>query len=413
MGFVYEARHLRLKQRVAIKLLKPDLLAHPDCVTRFDREAHAAAKLRCSNVARIFDVDHTRSGIPYMVIEFLEGHDLSQELAKRSTLPPAEAVDVVLQACLAMSEAHTLGIVHRDLKPANLFLCGRGHVKVLDFGISKVIEEDVPQMTTPSLALGTPHYMSPEQILASKDVDTRADIWSLGVILFKAIAGRFPFEGESSTALVVAIATTEPARLEAHADVPRELADATMKALVKDRNGRWARVEDFARAIQPFGTGKVSFPPPGLASPPAPSGESDLAATLLDVPGVPALPTEGNWTQPTALAKARPWRARALAGVVAALLGLGAFALVRYAGPKPRALATTPLAETRLPPPKDTPPDPSAAPPPPSVALPASPPADPSATGRPPQPPPRGRTTIRRPPVPAPSAAPVHDPLHL
>src|SRR5262249_30911515 len=121
MGAVFEARHRRLKQRFAIKMLKPELLAVPDCVARFDREGRAAARMTCPNVARIFDVDHTPTGIPYMVIEFLDGHDLSHELSRLGKLPAAEAVDILLQACSAMVEAHALGVIHRDLKPANLF----------------------------------------------------------------------------------------------------------------------------------------------------------------------------------------------------------------------------------------------------------------------------------------------------
>src|SRR5205085_11569400 len=168
------------------------------CVQRFDREARAAALLTSPNVARIFDVDATPAGIPYMVIEYLEGRDLAAELALRTTLPVDEAVDVILQACSAMSEAHARGIVHRDLKPSNLYICGQGTsrvVKVLDFGISKVEDKEEVQTTTPSITLGTPQYMSPEQILASRNVDARTDLWSLGVILYKAICARFPFEG--------------------------------------------------------------------------------------------------------------------------------------------------------------------------------------------------------------------------
>jgi serine/threonine-protein kinase len=336
MGVVYEAGHLRLKQRFAIKMLRPNLLDHYDCVTRFDREARAAARMTCPNVARIFDVDRTSNGIPYMVIEFLEGHDLSQELAGRKTLPPAEAVDVVLQACSAMAEAHALGVVHRDLKPANLFLCGNGLVKVLDFGISKVFEEEVPQTTTPSLALGTPHYMSPEQILASKDVDPRSDVWSLGVILYKAICGRFPFSGDSSTALVVAIATHAPAPFEASVEVPAGLATATMKALAKERADRWSTVDEFALAIQPFGSGRVAFSgSAGVSSTPQVqlARAEDYAATIVDRPSGRTVhsdwaPTVGNWTQSAPAAKKRPWRGVTLFALGAALMALGTFAFL-------------------------------------------------------------------------------------
>lgn len=325
MGAVFEAKHLRLRQRVAIKFLRPDLLDVADCVMRFEREGRAAALVTSSNAARIFDVDVTPSGIPYMVIEFLEGHDLSVELRNRATLPVAEAVDIVLQACSAMAEAHSLGIVHRDLKPANLFLCVKGSsrtVKVLDFGVSKLLSEEI-QATTPSLTLGTPQYMSPEQILASKDVDLQSDIWSLGVILYKLISGRLPFEAESATAFVVTVVTEEPLPIEQHAALPPELAAAVMKALAKQRSERWQLTMDFARAIEPYGTGHVAFTPPTLR-PPAPVPRPAEIAVDVDFETqqrpAEALPTEANWTHNRA--PMTPRRGRMLAFAAATVLGL-------------------------------------------------------------------------------------------
>jgi serine/threonine-protein kinase len=208
MGLVYEAIHVRLQQRVAIKLLQPRVLNLPEVVARFEREARAACRLKSRNSVRILDVDHTTAGLAYMVMEYLEGRDLSEELEARVRLRPAEAVDFILQACSAMSEAHASGVIHRDLKPSNLFLVPEGDrvvVKVLDFGISKITSETDAQVTSTFATMGTPLYMSPEQIRSTKNVDARTDIWALGVILYEALTGERPFSGETTTAAAAAI----------------------------------------------------------------------------------------------------------------------------------------------------------------------------------------------------------------
>ncbi|MDF2696371.1 MAG: Serine/threonine-protein kinase pkn3, partial [Labilithrix sp.] len=192
MGIVYEATHQRLRQRVALKMLLPSMLEHEVIVSRFEREARAAAQLRGRHCAKVKDVDVTSDGLPYMVMDFLEGHDLQVEIERRGRLPIGEAVDYVLQACAAMVEAHQLGIIHRDLKPSNLFLeldpdsGGESWiVKVLDFGISKVAaNEGDAKLTEVDAIMGTALYMSPEQVKASHSVDARSDIWALGVILY-------------------------------------------------------------------------------------------------------------------------------------------------------------------------------------------------------------------------------------
>jgi len=192
MGVVVAARHIQLETRVAIKLLLPAMLDNSEAVMRFAREARAASKINNEHVVRVFDVGTLPSGAPFMVMEFLEGEDLSAWIAQRGPLPIDLAVDFVLQACVAVADAHCLGIVHRDLKPANLFSLRRSDgqfvIKVLDFGISKVADSGatgpVGSVTHTSAIMGSPHYMSPEQMRSSKEVDARADIWALGVILF-------------------------------------------------------------------------------------------------------------------------------------------------------------------------------------------------------------------------------------
>ncbi len=267
MGAVYEAEHLKLRQRVAVKLLHPSLTDRRDIVARFEREARAATRLTSPHVARVSDVDTTPDGTPFMVMEFLHGHDLARELAQRGALPITTAVGYVLQACDAMIEAHGVGIVHRDLKPGNLFLAevaGRRTVKVLDFGISKVAaDEDEPSLTSTFSALGTALYMSPEQVRSAKKVDPRSDIWSLGVILFEALTGRTPFEGESATAVAAAIVADPVASLrELRPEVPETLEAVVYGALTKDREKRFQTMAAFATALAQFGpeTSRPSLP---------------------------------------------------------------------------------------------------------------------------------------------------------
>src|SRR5688572_3320577 len=191
MGLVYEAQHLRLRQSVALKMLLPSMLEHDVIISRFEREARSAGQLRSRHTARVMDVDTTPDGVPYMVMELLSGRDLAVELEQRTRLPIDEAADIILQACAAMIEAHSLGIIHRDLKPSNLFLEMEGGtriVKVLDFGISKVQNERDAKLTDADVVVGTAMYMSPEQVKASHAVDARTDIWALGVIFYEMLA---------------------------------------------------------------------------------------------------------------------------------------------------------------------------------------------------------------------------------
>src|SRR5205814_98366 len=185
MGVVFEAEHLRLKQKCAIKMLSPSMLALLDIRRRFEREARASARLRGPHVARVMDVETTPDDVPYIVMELLDGHDLDVELQERGRVAYDSAVDYVLQACSAIGEAHAAGIIHRDLKPGNLFLSrhdDQTFVKVLDFGISKVPEDESSKLTAANTLIGTALYMSPEQLRSATKVDGRSDIWSLGVI---------------------------------------------------------------------------------------------------------------------------------------------------------------------------------------------------------------------------------------
>lgn len=261
MGIVVQATHLQLGQRVALKFLLHSALNVPEAIERFLREARAAVQIRGEHVARVTDVGTLESGSPYMVMEYLHGSDLSAVLHDRGPLPISEAADYVLQTCEALAEAHSLGIVHRDLKPANLFLTkspdGSALVKVLDFGISKAIGQSLSasaaSLTATSAVIGSPLYMSPEQITSSRDVDHRTDIWSLGIILHELVAGSPPFHAETAPALLVTIAVSQPAPLRTvRQDAPAELEAVVTRCLTKDRNLRYSNVAELAWALQPF-----------------------------------------------------------------------------------------------------------------------------------------------------------------
>lgn len=283
MGVVVEAQHLKLGHRVAIKLLLPNIRSMGEITARFEREARAIARLKGPHVAHVSDVDSLPDGSPFMVMELLEGCELGDELEKQRRIPYRDAVGYILQACAAMAEAHRQGIVHRDLKPSNLFLCttqnGRT-VKVLDFGISKLAGDINASVTTTASAFGTPLYMSPEQVRSVKNVDARADLWSLGVVLYELISGEVPFHGPTATAILASILTEKPIHLAKRcSDVPKPLAEAVMKAIEKLPDARFHDVVEFAAAIAPFGP---------------PRDDPRLAAIASELQNAPARPTSAK-----------------------------------------------------------------------------------------------------------------------
>lgn len=258
MGVVVAARHRQLGQRVALKFLQPSACEVPGAVDRFLREGQAAARITSEHVARVLDTGVLDEGAPYLVLEYLEGRDLGAVVEARGKLDPGEAIEYVLQACEAVAEAHALGIVHRDLKPANLFLSRRADgsplVKVLDFGISKIEESGSrPALTSTSALMGSPRYMSPEQMLSAKDVDPRADVWALGVILFELVAGRPVWTADTVQGLCALIATAPAPNLRDVApDAPRELEVLVADCLAKSRDDRLPSVADLALRLLPI-----------------------------------------------------------------------------------------------------------------------------------------------------------------
>ncbi len=263
MGRVVAAHHLALDRPVALKLIRSEVRRDVDAVSRFKREARAAARIESEHVGRVIDVDELPDGTPFIVMELLDGRDLADELDAVRRLDPALAVAYALQVCEAIGAAHAAGIVHRDLKPANLFLARRPgetarSIKVLDFGISKITQresadaEDAQKtLTNPSAILGSPLYMSPEQMRASGDVDGRTDLWSLGVILFESITGRSPFDG-ASIPLICANVLNLPTPPLAIEELPVGLERVIARALEKEPDARYRDVAHFARALAPF-----------------------------------------------------------------------------------------------------------------------------------------------------------------
>jgi serine/threonine-protein kinase len=270
MGTVVQARHLLLDEDVAIKFLFADRLKHKDAVQRFVKEAKAPLRIQSEHVVRVLDVAVLEGGVPYIVMEHLTGKDLASRLRWRGPLPVEEAVDFLLEGCEAISESHRIGIIHRDLKPANLFVLEREGaspiLKVLDFGISKsvrLIPETLDlegtlqsaQITQDRAILGSPFYMSPEQMESARDVDARTDIWALGVTLFELVTGAPPFRG---TSLVQVYATMASSRAggwrQALSKHPPGLEAVIGKCLEWDRDRRYASADDLARALAPFGS---------------------------------------------------------------------------------------------------------------------------------------------------------------
>lgn len=267
MGAVYKARHEVLGQDVAIKFMHAEIAQNEVASQRFLREARAAAAIQSDYVARVTDVDVLEDGTPFMVMEFLKGRDLDELLTRSGTLGVTRATDLIMQALAGVRAAHELGVVHRDLKPSNLFLTTVGstdRVKVLDFGISKVLEDAGSEglkagaTTGMHATLGTPRYMSPEQIRSSKDVDARTDVWAMGLILYEALTGAFPFEGETAGEILAKVVADPIAPItQLRPNVPLELADVIHRCLERDRDKRFSTTKEMMVALAPFASKRI------------------------------------------------------------------------------------------------------------------------------------------------------------
>ena len=415
MGVVVAADDLDLDRTVAVKFLSPAGAANPSVVARFMREARAAVKITSEHVAKVIEVGKLDSGEPYIVMEFLEGSDLSEVVAQGS-LPVEDALDYVLQACEAIAEAHSKGIVHRDIKPANLFVSRRADgspmVKVLDFGISSMVgAAGEHALTRTGAIMGSPFYMSPEQARSARTANAQSDIWSLGAVLYELIAGRPPFSGETMGELIAAILTeAAPPLRGACPDVPEELDAVVLRCLNKDAKARYASVGELCQALAPFAPvrSRVSLTRAiAVSATHAPDSISNVdtvegGGTLLmpgastakasaAAQGVPATPARGSntaaaWAETHAPASpSRAWLGKSLAAVAAlAALGL-AVGLTRSRTSEAAATASA-LATG-------------------SPAIPANPADEPAATA-----PSHEVPTASAAPAPAPSAAPHKKP---
>lgn len=324
MGMVVAAQHVHLGGLFAIKIMLPEMLDNPEAVGRFLREAQASSRLRSEHVARVHDVGTLENGIPYMVLEYLEGQDLDRELTSRGVLGVGQSAAYMAQVAEALIEAHAAGIVHRDLKPANLFLTRRANgsscIKVLDFGISKDVtagNQAAQKLTQTGSIMGSPHYMSPEQLIDSKNVDARSDIWALGIILYELVTGRMPFNAETMPEIVARVLSTNPPPpSKLRPDLPPVFEALILKCIEKERDNRFQSVQEFLNALKPF------------------VNEQDIASrrNLLAAPG--SASSETKWERETVAAvpaptmrsgsAARPkWLVMAAVGGVAMLGILG------------------------------------------------------------------------------------------
>ena len=412
MGAVFAARHLALGQRVAIKVMLPDLLEDTDAVRRFAREARAAAALRSEHAVRIHDVGRSETGAPYLVMEYLDGKDLATILSEndRTPFPVEDAVRYMIEACDAIAEAHALGIVHRDIKPQNLFLNrdrnGRTAIKVVDFGLAKPLaESDVggSGVTRTDVMLGSPAYMSPEQIRSSRDIDERADIWALGATLYTLVTGVAPFLGTTLHVICSLILKQDAPRATARRpDCPRELDEIIRCCLKREPDERFRSVDQLATALRGV-LGRSDAEPTAVPSP-APQASSSA----------PLEPRTATVIMAPAPSLAPPRRSRLLPSVVGAAVAIAGAATAiamraQDAKPLPDESIVAPTPPP-APPAPTSPLTPSAAP-----SLVDPPPLEPAAGASAlpriaPRPPPRTTKPVPRPAHSATSPPPTEDP---
>lgn len=313
MGMVVAARHRALDELFALKVLLPHALDDREAVARFEREARAAVKLKGEHIARVTDVGRLVSGAPCMVMEYLEGQDLGEVLKARGSLSVRDAATYVRQTCEAIAEAHALGIVHRDLKPANLFLVLRRGakpcVKVLDFGISKRRVKGETSLTQDGSFVGSPLYMSPEQMLRRRDVDARSDVWSLGVVLYQLVTGVVPFLAETMAEVVekvVRSAVVAPGRRRP--GIPASFDAVVLRCLQKDPAARFQSADALAEALEDVLRDEVAqrrqFP--SMTTPLPGSGAVEAVAGKAGGAGAPERPGAGAGTSERPGAGARP-----------------------------------------------------------------------------------------------------------
>ena len=373
MGIVFAASHVDLHCDVAIKVIRQELNQQPELIARLMLEARAAAQIRSEHVCRVLDVARLDSGAPYVVMEYLDGKTLATVLDAKGRLSERLAVDYLLQACEAVAEAHRAGVVHRDLKPENLFLAefpdGRRAIKVLDFGISKAtgtwVKPVARTLTNPSSAMGSPHYMAPEQMTAARDVDARADIWALGAILHQMVTGQLAFDGDSLPAVCAAVLQSEPMPARQYLpEISSGVEEAILLCLVKNRDHRLASVANLARLISSFGSPQAVQSAARIyrllddAQPVQSSGEHSTSTLLsprqLPTPRTPVRAPMETTVAVTSSKRAfapfgygvsgRRWRALSVIGVVLLVSGISLAVLLARATKS----TTSPVPDTSI-----------------------------------------------------------------
>lgn len=291
MGTVFEAHHQFLETNVALKFLHSELAQRPGLASRFLQEARVSARIRSTHVAHVTDVDQTADGSPYLVMELLHGEPLQQAMDRRGKLPVEMAIDFALQILSGLESAHAIGVVHRDLKPDNVFIVpatGGPLLKLIDFGIAKLrASTEMKGLTRAGVIMGTPEYMAPEQLFAAENVDHRADLYSLGVILFEMLSGRRPADGDDVDTIVAAVVSRNVRRLgQLEPNIAPGLVALVERALEPDREARFVSALQMRLALAPFAgmlshAGRLAassepivHPPPSNAPPPVHTGPS-------------------------------------------------------------------------------------------------------------------------------------------
>jgi eukaryotic-like serine/threonine-protein kinase len=368
MGEVYEARHVVVGRRFALKLLHSHLAQGSSAVARFLREARAAGSLENPHIAAVVDFATTSDGVPFLVMEYLEGLSLGRLLAGEGPLPVPRAVSLLLQICRGLEAAHQAGIVHRDLKPDNLFVVeqpdGSELLKILDFGIAKLVDEPSAQLTHSGAVLGTAFYMAPEQARGEKQIDFRVDIYALGVIAFELLSARKPHPGDGYNAILAHILTQPPEPLNSfRAGLPDGLVQLVEAAMAFDPAQRPSSAAAWAEALSAFSGVEVSTSAAHFDLRPKSSANSS-AETAADTRTPLAAETSGNTLQ-SAVGDVRSTATPPGAGrarwplLLAAGAALAALALLRGREPRPpepkngasaNAVAVTPALPSASPP---------------------------------------------------------------
>lgn len=256
MGVVYKAQHVELGTWVAFKVIRPDIARNSSVWRRFAREARALAALHNKHVVRVHDAGTLASGLRYLVMELLEGIDLRRLLQKEGPLPVERAVDYLIQVCSALGDAHRLHIIHRDVKPENLFLAQfracEPTIKLLDFGVALFLD-DTGQLTIPGRGVGSPHYLSPEQMQNPSGVDQRSDLWAVGLLMYELLAGRSPFQGMNAAQICLKITRGQmPSVAEVRAGLPPRLCAAIQRCLEVDPARRPQSADELIAELEPF-----------------------------------------------------------------------------------------------------------------------------------------------------------------